>query len=132
MILYKKIFIELLIYKKIKKFSIFCLKFLFFLFISFISISYFNKKLIFDRQDINNYNGLNIMYKINMQMSQLNKDNVYLKAQKAKINKKEIIFDSLNGNNQGREIFAKKAIYNNDDGSLILLDRPTIVINKKK
>ena len=132
MILYKRIFIELLIYKKIKKFSILTLKFLFFVFICFVIISYFNKKLFLTEKNINNYNGLNVMYKINMQISQINKDNVYFQSQKAKINKKDIIFTNLTSNNQGKEIFAKKAIYNNVDSSLILLERPSIIIDKKK
>ena len=132
MILYKKIFIELLIYKKIKKFSVLTLKFLFFVFICFIILSYFNKKLFLTEKNINNYNGLNVMYKINMQISQINKDNVYFQSQKAKINKKDIIFTNLTSSNQGKEIFAKKAIYNNVDSSLILLERPSIIIDKKK
>ena len=132
MILYKRIFIELLIYKKIKKVSILTLKFLFFVFICFVIISYFNKKLFLTEKNINNYNGLNVMYKINMQISQINKDNVYFQSQKAKINKKDIIFTNLTSNNQGKEIFAKKAIYNNVDSSLILLERPSIIIDKKK
>lgn len=132
MILYKKIFIELLIYKKIKKFSVLTLKFLFFVFICFIILSYFNKKLFLTEKNINNYNGLNIMYKINMQISQINKDNVYFQSQKAKINKKDIIFTNLTGNIQDKEMFAKKAIYNNVDDSLILLERPSIIIDKKK
>lgn len=132
MILYKRIFIELLIYKKIKKFSILTLKFLFFVFICFVIISYFNKKLFLTEKNINNYNGLNVMYKINMQISQINKDNVYFQSQKAKINKKDIIFTNLISTNQGKEIFAKKAIYNNVDSSLILLERPSIIIDKKK
>lgn len=132
MILYKKIFIELLIYKKIKKFSVLTLKFLFFVFICFIILSYFNKRLFLTEKNINNYNGLNVMYKINMQISQINKDNVYFQSQKAKINKKDIIFTNLTSSNQGKEIFAKKAIYNNVDSSLILLERPSIIIDKKK
>lgn len=132
MILYKRIFIELLIYRKIKKFSILALKFLFFAFICFIIISYFNKKLFLTEKNINNYNGLNVMYKINMQISQINKNNVYFQSQKAKINKKDIIFTNLTGNIQDKKMFAKKAIYNNIDDSLILLERPSIIIDKKK
>ena len=132
MILYKRIFIELLIYRKIKKFSILALKFLFFAFICFIIISYFNKKLFLTGKNINDYNGLNVMYKINMQISQINKDNVYFQSQKAKINKKDIIFTNLTGNIQDKKMFAKKAIYNNIDDSLILLERPSIIIDKKK
>lgn len=132
MILYKKIFIELLIYRKIKKFSVLTLKFLFFVFVCFIIISYFNKKLFLVEKNINNYNGLNIMYKINMQISQINKGNVYFQSQKAKINKNDIIFTNLTGNIQDKEMFAKKAIYNNVDDSLILLERPSIIIDKKK
>ena len=132
MILYKKIFIELLIYRKIKKFSVLTLKFLFFVFICFIILSYFNKRLFLTEKNINNYNGLNVMYKINMQISQIDKDNVYFQSQKAKINKKDIIFTNLTSSNQDKEIFAKKAIYNNVDSSLILLERPSIIIDKKK
>ena len=132
MILYKRIFIELLIYRKIKKFSILALKFLFFVFICFIILSYFNKKLFLTGKNINNYNGLNVMYKINMQISQINKDNIYFQSQKARINKKDIIFTNLTSNIQNKEIFAKKAIYNNLDSSLILLERPSIIIDKKK
>ena len=132
MILYKKIFIELLIYKKIKKFSVLALEFLFFVFVCFIILSYFNKKLFLIERNINNYNCLNVMYKINMQISQISKDNVYFQSQKAKIDKKDIIFTNLTGNIQDKEMFAKKAIYNNVDGSLILLERPSIIIDKKK
>ena len=132
MILYKRIFIELLIYRKIKKFSILALKFLFFVFVCFIILSYFNKKLFLTEKNINNYNGLNVMYKINMQISQINKNNVYFQSQKAKINKKDIIFTNLTGNIQDKKMFAKKAIYNNIDDSLILFERPSIIIDKKK
>ena len=102
------------------------------MFVCFIILSYFNKKLFLTEKNINNYNGLNVMYKINMQISQINKNNVYFQSQKAKINKKDIIFTNLTGNIQDKKMFAKKAIYNNIDDSLILFERPSIIIDKKK
>ena len=132
MILYRKIFVELLIYKRIKKFSILLLKLLFFALIILICISYFNKKFIFIDNNSHIYNELNTMYKIDMQISELNHDNLYFEANKAKIDKEKIIFNYITGNNQGKTIFSKQAIYNNVDDTFTLLNRPLITIKEKK